>query len=968
MELHIEGPPTAESLPFVEALWQAHREHPESLPGEWRAFFDRWAFRDVGADGDNLPSPPGFFAARSSEGDPGQLDGNGSRQEPPAAHESNGSPAALAEEPPRVVSRTPDKPKRLTARIDRLVEAYRTWGHLAANLDPLGRPRPPAPQLELDNLGLAAVDLQTAVSPSFWRHQGPLPLADLVAQLRAVYCGHVGYQYMHLADPAAREWLRRRIEQQKRPLHRRTQLRILNRLTAATGFEHFTRKRYVGAKTFSLAGSESLVPLVDTLIERSADRGMFEIVVGMAHRGRINLLVNVLGQREQQIFRELEDQGSEQRPTSGDVRYHLGYSTDWLSQHGDRIHVSLSFNPSHLEYVNPVALGRTRAKQQRSGDRSRCRGMAVLLHGDASFIGEGIVQESLNLADLPGYTTGGTVHVIIDNQLGFTTDPREGRSTTYSSDVALGFGLPVFHVNGDDPEAVVRIARLTIEYRQKFSRDVVINLHCFRRWGHNEADEPSFTQPLMYRLIESHPTVRDIYLRQLLAAGRITAGKAERLDKEFSARLQSELEAAGRTRSAPRTPSLGGVWSGFVGGHEPSADGAATAVPAEKLKDLLAKLIEVPKEFHIHPKVTHGLARRGEMLRGERPLDWAACEALALASLAVEGRPIRLTGQDTARGTFSQRHAVWHDVETGNIYMPLANLTPTQAPVEVINSPLCEAATLGFEYGFSLDYPEALVAWEAQFGDFWNAAQVIVDQFLASAEDKWSRLSGLVMLLPHGFEGQGPEHSSARLERFLVSAAKDNIQIVVPSTPAQYFHCLRRQVLRRWRKPLIVLTPKSLLRHHDVVSSWDDLSGGGFQPVLEDPLFGPLAASSSESKNISRLILCMGKFYYDLAKAREERSRSDIALVRIEQFYPLPAELLARIVEGFPCSTPVVWCQEEPANMGAWHYLEAAWPTVFPDRPPLQGITRPESASPATGSHGAHRLEQQRLIDAALGD
>jgi 2-oxoglutarate dehydrogenase E1 component len=910
-----------DSLRFIEELWRERGGEPKSLPADWRAFFDRWDFAASPDAGNGVPQSTGFFAAQAA-----RENGNGAA-----------TPVAKAKPPqPAVVAAATRDPQE-----QELSEAYRNWGHLAATLDPLGRPRPAAPQL--------AIELPEGESH------------ELVRRLRAIYCGTVGYQYAHLENPAQRHWLQSRIERRvHRRMSRSGQLRILNRLTAASGFEQFVRKKYVGAKTFSLAGSEGLLPLLDAAIERAAGLGVLEVVLAMAHRGRLNVLVNILGQRPQEIFRELEDQETDRRTTSGDVRYHLGYSTDWLSQRGDRIHVSLSFNPSHLEYVNPVALGRMRAKQERAGDTGRHRGLAVLLHGDASFIGEGVVQESLNLARLPGYETGGTLHVVINNQLGFTTDPREARSTTYASDIALAFGAPVFHVNGDDAEAVVRVARLAVDFRQRFQRDAVIDLVCFRRWGHNEADEPAFTQPEMYRLIQSHPSSRDLYAKKLVESGRITAREAERLAARYGERLQSEHEAAGHTRSSPRTSSLGGVWSGFVGGLEPADDSPDTAVPKEKLQELLGKLIAVPDGFHLHPKLAQGLARRQEMIGGQKPLDWATCELLALASLAVEGRPVRLTGQDTARGTFSQRHAVWHDVENGKTYMPLAHLAAGQATVEVINSPLCEAATLGFEYGFSLDYPEALVAWEAQFGDFWNAAQVIFDQFLASAEDKWSRLSGLVLLLPHGYEGQGPEHSSARLERFLVSAASDNIQVVVPSTPAHYFHCLRRQVLRRWRKPLVVLTPKSLLRHHDVVSPWDELASGGFQPLLPDP--------KPPARSASRVILCTGKLYYELSKAREERGREDVTLVRIEQFYPFPTKGLVAALENVPATTPLVWCQEEPANMGAWRYLQALWSTVQPARPPLAGITRPESASPATGSHTAHRAEQQTLIAQALGE
>ena len=936
-------PSLGENLQFLEDLWEAKQDHTDGLAAQWSDFFHRWQF--------DTPEP---------NGDQGPKDGdNAESAETLAGTAVAAECSAKVHEPAAADSRaTEARPgtSSLALKVYRLIQAYRARGHLAAQLDPLARPRPAVSELAASFFRIGPADLDSEV-PNLGR-SGRVSLAQLIEELRTCYCSTVGYQFMHL-EPQPLRWLVRQIERQRAArLSKKMQRRILSRLVAAHGFEQFVRKRYVGAKTFSLAGSETLLPLLDVLVEQAADAGVFEIVLGMAHRGRLNVLVNILGQRPRDIFRELEDVDAAQHHGSGDVRYHLGYSTDWLSQEGDRIHVSLSFNPSHLEFVNPVALGRMRAKQQRAGDASRKTGMTVLLHGDAAFIGEGVAQETLNLSQLTGYSTGGTIHVVIDNQLGFTTDPQEGRSTPYSSDIALAFQAPVFHVNGDDPEAAGRVARLAVRYRQRFGSDVVINLHCFRRWGHNEADEPAFTQPQMYRLIEAHAATAESYGTQLREAGRVPGELPARLATRYTARLQSELAAASRTRSTPRTPSLDGVWTGYVGGAEPADDRPVTSVPAGQLQELLAKLLRVPEGFHVHAKLAKGLANREEMLAGKRALDWATCEILAIGSLAVEGRPVRLTGQDTARGTFSQRHAVWHDAHTGATYMPVGNLSPNQAPVEIVNSPLCETAALGFEYGYSLDYPEALVAWEAQFGDFWNAAQVIFDQFVASAEDKWSRLSGLVMLLPHGFEGQGPEHSSARLERFLTQAANNNYQVVVPSTPAQYFHCLRRQVLRRWRKPLIILTPKSLLRHHQVVSRWEDLEAGAFQPILASP--------AAATQTCDRVLLSMGKFYYELAQAQKEKGRSNVSLVRIEQFYPFPAYALQQALAPCAPDTEILWCQEEPANMGAWRYMQAIWAEVAPTRPPLVGVTRRESASPATGSHAAHRREQQALIQRAF--
>jgi 2-oxoglutarate dehydrogenase E1 component len=922
------------NVEYVERLWQVFHSQPEALPPHWRDYFE-----SMSADDETSPSPARCpFAPRSI------FDPAGAGR--PSA---NGAPAAVAAD-------------RKQHRVSLLIEAYRRWGHLAARLDPLERERPEPAELSLEFHGLDEADLRQKFAA------GDLPgpelrlLGDIVEQLRRTYCGAIGWQFTHVDDADTRRWLTQQIEQSPDAGigdDPDLQSRMLHCLTAADVFEHFVRKKYVGSKTFSLAGAESLIPLLDVAIEQAAESGVLEIVLGMTHRGRLNVLSNILGKRPQEIFREFEDNDAPFCRGRGDVRYHLGYSSDCQTRRGDRVHVSLCFNPSHLEFVNPVALGRTRAKQQRADDHERRHAMTVLIHGDAGFAGEGIVQESFNLARLADYTVGGTLHVVVNNQLGFTTPPEEGRSTTYPTDIACGLSAPVFHVHGEDLDAVVRVTRLAMEYRRRFQRDVVIDLYGYRRWGHNEMDEPSFTQPDMYRRIEEQPGVRELYVRRLVDAGVLRREHADGLAKEQRARLEVEFEAAENSRASVRSQSLGGVWTGLFGGLEPDEDEPETAVAEETLHDLLRALINVPEGFHLHRKLEQGLKRRREMIEGDRPIDWSAAEALALASLSVEGRPVRLSGQDTVRGAFSQRHAVWHDTETGETYMPLAHLAEDQAPVKIVNSPLCEAGAMGYEYGFSLDYPEALVAWEAQFGDFWNAAQVIFDQFVTSAEDKWSRLSGLVLMLPHGFEGQGPEHSSARLERLLLSCAEHNLQVVVPSTPAQLFHCLRRQVLRRWRKPLAMLTPKSLLRHRLVVSPWDDLAGGRFQRVLPD--------DAQRAADANRLLLCCGKVYYDLLKAREERQRQDIAIARIEQFYPFPRAPLQKLLEPLSDETTVYWVQEEPANMGAWQFLKLRWEEVTREKP-LRRVSRPASASPASGSHAAHKLEQQEIIDRALGE
>ncbi len=606
-------------------------------------------------------------------------------------------------------------------------------------------------------------------------------------------------------------------------LTRREQLRILHGLTNAAVFEEFIQRRFLGAKSFSLEGAETLIPLLELAIEKAGEHKIDEIVLAMAHRGRLNVLANVMGKSPQRIFREFADIDPEMHLGRGDVKYHLGHSTDIKTASGHRIHLSLCFNPSHLEFVNPVAVGRMRAKQDRVDDVQRRRGMTILIHGDAAFAGEGIVQETLNMSQLEAYTIGGTLHVVVNNQIGFTTGASEGRSTTYATDVAKMLQIPIFHVNGEDPEAVAQVIRLAMDFRRQFQRDVVIDMYCYRRRGHNEADEPQFTQPLLYQAIEQRKNVREGYLDHLLKLGGIDQDAADHIVAELRNQLEQELSVA-KSEEYVHRPDMAGFWAFYIGGREREAAEVETDMPLDQLQLLLRKLADVPADFHPHPKILRFLESRREMADGKRPIDWSAAEALAIGSLAVQRLRVRMSGQDTERGTFSHRHAVLHDVTNGRTFMPLAHLAPDQAPVEIYNSPLSEAGVLGFEYGYSLDCPDGLVMWEAQFGDFVNAAQVIIDQFIVSAEDKWRRLSGVVLLLPHAFEGMGPEHSSARLERFLMLAAKDNIQVANVTTPAQYFHILRRQVLRVWRKPLVLMTPKSLLRHPSCVSTLEELA------------------------------------------------------------------------------------------------------------------------------------------------
>jgi 2-oxoglutarate dehydrogenase E1 component len=676
----------------------------------------------------------------------------------------------------------------------------------------------------------------------------------------------------------------------------------------------------------------------------------------MAHRGRLNVLANIMGKSPRDIFREFKDTDPELYYGSGDVKYHLGHSSDFVTASGKKVHLSLCFNPSHLEFVNPVVVGRTRAKQDRTGDVTRSNKISLVIHGDAAFAGEGVVQETLNLSQLDAYTTGGTIHVIVNNQIGFTTPPSQGRSTTYATDVAKMLQIPIFHVNGEDPEAVAQVVRLAMDFRDTFLRDVVIDMYGYRRYGHNETDEPAFTQPLLYRAIQERKGVRDGYLEHLLKLGGLTAEEADRISVERREQLERDLSEASRKDYVRVHDWLGGYWKGFRGGPEADVPDVDTAIERSRAAELLRKQTELPAGFVPHKQIEKLLGQRRAMADGERPLDWGTAELLAFASLVTEGTRVRLTGQDSGRGTFSQRHAVLHDFETGKAYLPLCHLAPEQGPIEIYNSALSEVAVLGFEYGYSLDWPDALVMWEAQFGDFANAAQVIIDQFLVSAEDKWKRLSGLVMLLPHGYEGQGPEHSSARIERFLTLAAEENIQVIQPSTPAQHFHALRRQVVRPWRKPLVVFTPKSLLRHPQCVSSLDEFTNGRFQRVIPDP----------KVKKPTRVVVSSGKVHYDLEKRRTELGREDVALVRMEQFYPLPDEYLRAAIDHCDDGTPVVWVQEEPENMGAWRLLRARFGPMLFGRFPFSGVCRAESASPATGSASCHKLEQQELLERAF--
>ncbi|WCJ58309.1 2-oxoglutarate dehydrogenase E1 component [Fontisphaera persica] len=943
----------AASWEFVEAMYADYLRDPASVPPEWQQYFQRM---DGAAPSAPLPaSRPAKAAVSPPSPAPVSAPPTGS------ARAKGGAGASTAPAPapraPGLQGEDLEHRVLMQHRVERLVRAYRGRGHIQARIDPLGTPTRYVPELDPQYYGFTEEDMDRQFYCETMRTEGPLTLRQIISRLRQIYCGSIAFQYLHIDDMRMRHWVQERIEGEQywAPLPRNIQRRILTRLTDAVVFEQFVRRKFVGAKSFSLEGGESLIPLLDLAIGTAAQQGVKEIVLAMAHRGRLNVLANIIGKSPKEIFREFEDKDPDLYMGGGDVKYHMGYSSDYRTAAGQHVHLSLCFNPSHLEFVNPVALGRTRAKQDRLRDDERAQVMAMLIHGDAAFIGEGIVQETLNLSRLKGYQVGGTIHIILNNQIGFTTPPTEGRSTMYTTSVAKMLPAPIMHVNGEDPEAVARCIQLAMDFRKTFQVDVVIDMYCYRRLGHNEGDEPSFTQPLMYKLIEKKPSVRDAYLEKLIELGGVTRELAEQIEKKRTEALELQLSEARRSTRIMPPSSLMGRWKGYLGGPEPADDQPETGLPREQLSSLLERLTDLPEDFHLHPKLQRFMEARRAMAKGEQPLDWSAGEALALASLAVDGVRIRLSGQDSCRGTFSHRHAVLHDVENGNPYCPLQHLAGNQAPVDIINSPLSEAGVLGFEYGYSLDCPEGLIMWEAQFGDFVNVAQVIIDQFIASGEDKWRRLSGLVMLLPHGFEGAGPEHSSGRIERFLTLAADDNIQVAIPTTPAQMFHLLRRQALRRWRKPLVVFTPKSMLRHPRVVSSLDELASGRFQRVIPDPRHRAM-------DQVSRVLLCAGKLYYELEARREKLGVEDVAIVRLEQLYPFPRAELEALLGDCKPGTNVIWVQEEPENMGAWHYLRVTVSMQFLNRLPFSGICRPASASPATGSASAHQLEQEELL------
>ena len=869
--------------------------------------------------------------------------------------------ACLTSAPPPGVTAAEVRHAVGQCRVGMLVDAYRSDGHLVADFDPLEmRDPPPAPRLELAYHGLDESDLDTVFECNIVGAEGSRPLREIIGLLRSIYCGHIGFEYMHIPDEAERAWLRERIETNhdlSQPPDVR--LRLLQRLTAAEGLERYLHTKYMGQKRFSLEGAEGLIPLLEEMILRGGGAGLREVVIGMAHRGRLNVLVNIMGKSPAELFEEFEGKALPSEERSGDVKYHLGFSSN-IDTPGGPLHLSLAFNPSHLEIVDPVVEGSARARQERRGDRDGSQVMSILIHGDAAFSGQGVVMETFNMSQSRGYSTKGTVHVIVDNQIGFTTsNQKDARSTLYCSDVAKMVNAPIFHVNGDDPEAVYFVSQLALDYRMRFRKDVVIDLVCYRRHGHSEVDEPAVTQPMMVRRIKSLPTVRERYAERLQAEGLVDGEAVAAMAEEYRAVLD-----AGRC-TVPYIMDRGEVqdfgleeWTPYVGSE--CTLPVPTTVALQTLRDLTTRMTALPQGFELHPSVAKIFDNRRKMAAGALPIDWGYAENLAYATLVAEGHPVRLSGQDSGRGTFFHRHAVVYCQKDGNAYVPLRHLSEDQANFLVINSLLSEEAVLAFEYGYATTDPKTLVIWEAQFGDFANNAQVVIDQFISSGEQKWDRLCGLVLFLPHGYEGQGPEHSSARLERYLQLCAQHNMQVCVPTTPAQIFHLLRRQMYLSCRKPLVVMTPKSLLRHKQAVSCLEDLTGGSFQPLIPE-------VEDIQDRRVRRVIMCSGKVYYDLLEKRHGEGREDIAIIRLEQLYPFPKEALRRELQRYQQAREFFWCQEEPRNQGAWYSIQHHIREVLDDRHDLHYVGRPPSAAPAVGYPLLHIKQLCAFLEEAIG-
>jgi len=922
------------NAPYIEDLYEAYLENPGSVPENWRMYFDAMQ---------HLPAS----------------DGSDSRDIAHSPVQASFAERARLGPICRVVASPDAELGRKRVSVQKLIAAYRNIGSRRADLDPLKRQeRPALPDLEPSFYGFTDTDMDIVFNTSnTYFGSETMPLRELIGNLRETYCGTLGIEFMHITDQTGKRWWQAKFEtiRAKPDFSPERKKHILERLTAAEGFERYLHTRFIGQKRFSLEGGDSFIPAMDEIIQRAGKAGVLEIVIGMAHRGRLNVLVNIMGKNPLDLFAEFEGKHAGDLP-SGDVKYHQGFTSDIVTP-GGPVNLSLAFNPSHLEIVNPVVEGAVKARQVRRSDRDGSQVLPILVHGDAAFAGQGVIMETLNLALTRGYGTGGTVHVVINNQIGFTTsDPRDSRSTTYCTDVVKMIEAPVLHVNGDDPEAVVLAAQMALDYRQAFKRDVVIDIVCFRKLGHNEQDTPAMTQPLMYKNIDKHPGTRKLYADRLLSQGIIKANDAEAISKQFRKDLDE-----GRYSANPVLVNK----TIFTAEPGPGrTETSETGVPLTELQRISEKITRIPENFRIHPLVEKVVNDRRRMGRGEHPLDWGMGEHLAFASLVAGGYPVRITGQDSGRGTFSHRHAVLHDQNRekwdSGIYIPLQNVTDNQAPFTVIDSVLSEEAVLGFEYGYSISAPDTLVIWEAQFGDFANGAQVLIDQFITSGEVKWGLASGLTLMLPHGYEGQGPEHSSARPERFLQLCAENNIQVCQPTTPAQIFHLLRRQMTATALKPLVILTPKSLLRNKEAVSRLDELSEGHFRNIIGDPAADP--------KKITRLLACSGKIYYDLLNRRRENTMENAAVIRVEQLYPFPFEEFSAELRRYPELKEIVWCQDEPKNQGYWRFLQHYIMKAMTPGQKFGYAGRLASASTACGYAAMHALQQQALLDQAYGE
>jgi 2-oxoglutarate dehydrogenase E1 component len=904
---------SAENGAQLDALYEQWKRDPASVDAQWNAFF------------------AGFEL--------------GCQQAP------RRGPEAAKGASPTVESAT-DRLRQ--SRVDALVSAYRRVGHHEAKLDPLNLIQRKAPELNLDYMKLSESDLDSEFEIYWAGRLSRMPLRTIIGLLRETYCASVGIEYMHIENYTMRRWLRDRIEEgrlRNENLPNAEKKRVLIHLLEGELFEKFLHTRYVGQKRFSLEGGETVIPILDKIVEECPRHGVEQIVMGMSHRGRLNVLANILGKDYEFVFNEFADNYVPNSELGdGDVKYHLGYDSIVTTSTGKKIGLSLAPNPSHLEAVCPVVEGKARAWERRLQDTAgRRKVLPVLVHGDASFAGQGVVAETLNLSQLEGYRTGGTIHIIINNQIGFTTSPVDGASSQYCSSVAKMLGSPIFHVNGDDPIAAVTTIQLAFEFRQQFQRDVVVDMYCYRRHGHNEGDEPRFTQPLMYSAIEDHPPISDIYFGHLVKFGDITPEEVRAFRAMFEEKLNHALQ-----KSKVATKTIVPAIRKSLACPE-LLDPVETAAPLEKLREIGTAITREPEKIELNPKIKRWLQSRRDMIEGKAPLDWSTAEAIAFGSLLEIGHPVRLSGQDSRRGTFTQRHSVLYDVKTRERYTPLNNIKAGQAKFCVYNSPLSEYAVLGFDYGYGLDFPDMLVLWEAQFGDFANGAQIIIDQYIVCSETKWGETSSLVLLLPHGYHGQGPEHSSARLERYLQACAEDNIQVAYPSTPASYFHILRRQALRKIKKPLVLMTPKGLLRDPRCTSPIGDFATGRFEEILLDP---------GAPKDAKRVILCSGKVYFDLVDLRNAEKIEDTAIIRIEQLYPFHEKKLQAAVAAFAQAEKIIWCQEESANMGAWPYIEPRLRKLLARDILYAG--RDASASTATGSHAIHELEQRELINEAF--